>query len=303
MEVKDFVTFGASARVRKSKENYKECLRKYSKLYNKMETRRAEVNANLKVLVEEKIASLRSLKKIERISKNLIGKDRKFNIDGLNLAEYENFKTIEKTISMGDAAINTVKGTISGISTGVGAWALVSTFGTASTGTAISSLSGVAATNATLAWFGGGSIASGGLGMAGGSLIFGGIVVVPALLLTGAFNHLKANKDIKKIEEEIFRVEKSIYDIKNNMLAMDNVEKRSFEVMDSLKKMRENFELELKLVYKKIYPIPFISNLIKHIRKKVFKKNFFSENDLKEISYIGNFAVRFSEIIDTKIFD
>lgn len=123
MEVKDFVTFGASARVRKSKENYKECLRKYSKLYNKMETRRVEVNANLKVLVEEKIVSLRSLKKIERISKNLIGKDRKFNIDGLNLAEYENFKTIEKTISMGDAAINTVKGTISGISTGVGAWA------------------------------------------------------------------------------------------------------------------------------------------------------------------------------------
>ena len=54
---------------------------------------------------------------------------------------------------------------------------------------------------------------------------------------------------------------------------------------------------------KHLYSPLQIFQIIKHIRKKVFKKKFFSENDLKEISYIGNFAVRFSEIIDTKIFD
>ena len=70
-----------------------------------------------------------------------------------------------------------------------------------------------------------------------------------------------------------------------------------------MKKIRKNFESELELTYKKIYPIPFISNLIKNIRKKVFNQDYFSNNDLKEISYIVNFAVRFSEIIDTKIFD
>ncbi|AVI91336.1 hypothetical protein CW753_18200 [Klebsiella pneumoniae] len=52
----------------------------------------------------------------------------------------------------------------------LGAWALVSAIGTASTGTAIGTLSGVAATNATLAWFGGGAVAAGGAGMSGGML-------------------------------------------------------------------------------------------------------------------------------------
>ena len=51
------------------------------------------------------------------------------------------------------------------------------TFGTASTGTAISSLSGASATKATLAWWGGGSVTSGGFGMAGGMVTLGGIAL------------------------------------------------------------------------------------------------------------------------------
>lgn len=62
---------------------------------------------------------------------------------------------------------------------------------TASTGTAISSLSGVAATNATLAWLGGGSLAAGGGGMALGTMVLGGIVAGPALAI---FGHIIGNK-------------------------------------------------------------------------------------------------------------
>lgn len=46
---------------------------------------------------------------------------------------------------------------------------IATTFGTASTGTAISSLSGAAATNAALAWLGGGALATGGGGIAAGN--------------------------------------------------------------------------------------------------------------------------------------
>ena len=46
---------------------------------------------------------------------------------------------------------------------------IATTFGTASTGTAISALSGAAATNAALAWLGGGALAVGGGGMTAGS--------------------------------------------------------------------------------------------------------------------------------------
>lgn len=48
------------------------------------------------------------------------------------------------------------------------AMGVATTFGVASTGTAISSLSGAAATNAALAWLGGGTLAAGGGGMAAG---------------------------------------------------------------------------------------------------------------------------------------
>jgi len=59
-------------------------------------------------------------------------------------------------------------------------WAVthgVMAIGAASTGTAISSLSGAAATNATLAWLGGGSLASGGGGIAAGTAVLGGLTV------------------------------------------------------------------------------------------------------------------------------
>ena len=47
------------------------------------------------------------------------------------------------------------------------------TFGTASTGTAISSLSGAAMESASLAWIGGGALSAGGGGMAAGSAALG----------------------------------------------------------------------------------------------------------------------------------
>jgi transcriptional regulator with XRE-family HTH domain len=69
---------------------------------------------------------------------------------------------------------------------GVGAYATFMaavSFGTASTGTAIAGLSGVAATNAALALLGGGTLAAGGAGVAGGAAILAGVVAAPALLL------------------------------------------------------------------------------------------------------------------------
>lgn len=75
--------------------------------------------------------------------------------------------------------IATAGGTAVGALTSVTAMGLVSTFATASTGTAISTLSGAAATNATLAWFGGGAIAAGGGGTAlGATILTGGTAAV-----------------------------------------------------------------------------------------------------------------------------
>ncbi|MBF2078227.1 MAG: hypothetical protein IGR76_06830 [Synechococcales cyanobacterium T60_A2020_003] len=58
-----------------------------------------------------------------------------------------------------------------GVVTGPAVMSLVMSFAAASTGTAISTLSGAAATNAALAWLGGGAIAAGGGGMVAGAMM------------------------------------------------------------------------------------------------------------------------------------
>jgi hypothetical protein len=91
-----------------------------------------------------------------------------------------------------------VKGLEIGSIATVGSWSLVSLLGTASTGTAIATLSGVAARNAMLAWFGGGALWAGGAGMAGGSLVLGGITVIPMLIFASWKSYARA----KELDEE-----------------------------------------------------------------------------------------------------
>ena len=93
---------------------------------------------------------------------------------------------------------NALTSSLAGLAASGGAYLGVGALATASTGTAISGLSGAAATNATLAWLGGGSLASGGLGMAGGMAVMGGLVAGPLLAIGGS---IFASKAAEKKEE------------------------------------------------------------------------------------------------------
>ncbi|GHU15268.1 hypothetical protein FACS1894163_01380 [Spirochaetia bacterium] len=87
-------------------------------------------------------------------------------------------------------------GAVGGAITAFGAWGGAMALGTASTGAAISGLTGVAATNATLAFLGGGSLAAGGLGMAGGAAVLGGLIAGPALAVAGFIIGAKAKANL-----------------------------------------------------------------------------------------------------------
>lgn len=89
----------------------------------------------------------------------------------------------------------------SGALISVASYGTATLLATASTGTAISSLSGVAATNATLAWFGGGSLAAGGLGVAGGTAVVSGIGVAPAFAVGSTMWARKARKVLDEAKE------------------------------------------------------------------------------------------------------
>lgn len=96
-------------------------------------------------------------------------------------------------------ALGVLGSLVAGLTAGTGASSAavagVGAFAAASTGAPIASLSGAAATNATLAWLGGGSLAAGGGGIAAGSVVLGGVVAAPAVIATVGFMSWKGRRD------------------------------------------------------------------------------------------------------------
>lgn len=116
---------------------------------------------------------------------------------------------------------------------------VATTFGTASTGTAISALSGAAATNAALAWLGGGALAAGGGGMAAGQafLVLAGPVgwgIAGATVLSSVvLFHVNRMKLEKKKKEEIDAV-------KNNTNTARKTAAQVQKLLDEVIALREN---------------------------------------------------------------
>lgn len=134
------------------------------------------------------IESFEKIHNIELKDSEGLNEINKLSIDRQDLKELK-----ELTITASSLATGVAGGAIGGALTAFGAYGAATTFGMASTGAALSTLSGAAATNATLAFFGGGSLAAGGLGMAGGAAVLGGLVAGPALAIMGFVVGAKAN--------------------------------------------------------------------------------------------------------------
>ena len=107
--------------------------------------------------------------------------------------------TASEVAKAGFAAVGT------GALVGVAAYGGAMMFGSASTGTAIAALSGAAKTNATLAWFGGGAKAAGGLGMAAGKLVLAGIVVAPILAVAAVIAGVKGKERLEEAKKNTCR--------------------------------------------------------------------------------------------------
>lgn len=124
-----------------------------------------------------------------------------------------------------------------GSAVAVGSWAASSALGTASTGTAIASLHGAAATNAILASLGHGAIAAGGAGMLGSNLALGGIVLLPAAAIMGVMAHAKAgeiNDKAQEIEDANAANSKMLRDVQTQLPSFDQLLSRLRIATDDL---------------------------------------------------------------------
>lgn len=130
-----------------------------------------------------------------------------------------------------------VKSAGSGLATAAAAYGLVGSLATASTGAAISTLSGAAATNATLAWLGGGAIISGGGGIALGAMILNGIVAGPALLVAGFFAGSKAEEVETEVAKQISAMDVAEAQMDQQLAVLKVILRRAEELDDATAKV------------------------------------------------------------------
>ena len=144
--------------------------------------------------------------------------------------------TATEVLKTGALAIGT------GALVGIASYGGAMMFAHASTGTAIAALSGAAKTNATLAWFGGGSLASGGLGKLGGKLVLGGIVVAPILLVAGLITAAKSKENLAEAKKIHADAEKAVAQMNTLITGMEGIEKMSENYRDFLGKLSLLFQ-------------------------------------------------------------
>lgn len=131
---------------------------------------------------------------------------------------------------------------VAGAAAGFAVYGGVMALGAASTGTAISSLAGVAATNATLAAIGGGSLATGGLGMAGGTAILGAAVAGPVLAIAGWAYNSHGEEALKNAHKADEQVDSAVAKLEKAQKQLSKTEDYAFDISDVLKSVYAQFD-------------------------------------------------------------
>ena len=274
------------------KDEAKKKLEKNIKLYNEEYTK---LISKIENLYKVKNYAFNEVKNIEKyLDKNANLSDnyrtdiidiknniRIFAIENEKIAsECKAYQNNSDGAGIGTAAIAGAGVATGAIVGGLGAttaMAVATTFGAASTGAAISGLTGIAATNAALAWIGGGALVAGGGGMVAGEAALallgpiGWAIGGVALIGTGIFASSKnreAGEDAEKkssiIKKELIKLEKnqeninSLTNLLNNLIT--RVQRRYTKALSS------TTDVDLRLEFK------MLINRTKRLTETINKK-------------------------------
>jgi hypothetical protein len=207
------------------------------------------MNDNGATLYRERIRAVDMIMHVEDLINSIANRPKDFDTEIAEIkTNRESFiDTCEFAKQELEAAKKSALGAGAGVATGaaivsvapsVAMW-VATTFGKASTGTAISTLSGAAAKNAALAWLGGGALAAGGGGMAAGHALLAlagpigwGIAGVTLLSSIVLFRINKLKLDKKKKEQ--------IEAVKNNTNTARKMAGKIQELINETVSLRDN---------------------------------------------------------------
>ncbi|MFD0305099.1 hypothetical protein [Streptomyces sp. NPDC127119] len=230
---------GKGARdLKRSKDRCKEAGRSYELRRAQAEDALAETNAALKALGEEQRQALADvvlrMGDFLRRHERQVRESERLLVEGIDatMTKIPGLRGLDvDAVAWISGALGSA---VAGAGAGAGITAAVSNFGVASTGAAISGLAGAAAESATLALLGGGSLASGGGGVALGATALNFVTIGPALLIGGLIVKGQGTKAITRARETEAKIAVAVAELDETDARLKGVDTRAAELRELL---------------------------------------------------------------------
>lgn len=245
-------------KMKEANDTVKSSQSRHNSNVEKLKEKEKESKQTMDDLGKRELEILDSFEKFSAIFEKIKNKPKfeEIILNGVKFSEY-NPSTI-KEVSVGAAVIlgglgGAALGTAGGFAAAGATTAAVMALGTASTGTAIASLSGAAATNATLAALGGGAIGSSSLagGMALGQAVLGGATLGVGLLVGGIIFNVTGSKLSDKADEawaEMKKAEKKINEVYAYLDDLQTIAERYIYSLNSVDKVYTDHLSKLDMI-------------------------------------------------------
>jgi hypothetical protein len=244
-------------------------------------------------LGEAKKSAIRSLARVVFMLGDSAGTDCETAIPGTGSTHAH--ASFEGTINDFEASVVAAKGLGAGGAGAAGAWALVSTFGTGPAGVALGTLRGVAATNATLAWLGGGTLAA-------GAVTLTGIVTAPVGIFTVLHLNRSYNKRLAQVRKEIAHIDTSLGRMTTMAAAFGKSPERILGVTDSIRQCTRHLDSEYARAREWLYPWPVLS-LVSRLVRRLRSGTMLGQNDEVRAEKLRASAELLRKAVTQQIFD